>query len=285
VGEVGQAAGAASGVPAEGVKPGEDGTPLDSPVLLPEVLAGITVAADAADAARLLENLERRAADQRLRDELAANDFDGPGWRRFQEELARYGIAVLRAWMHSGFVFKLASARGLRLYPTELELEELYRDSDVRQELADMTVAVALHRFRERALVGGEWRFEGGASLATFFMGTCLYAFPNEFRRRRVEREKWRRQDRVDPAVAAQDALPDPASDPAVIVPGNLRVCQRLRAADPRAAAILALTIDDYQQDEIAEVLGEPSVRAVEGVLYRWRVTEKQRMRGRGAAS
>lgn len=188
--------------------------------------------------------------------------------------------------MHSGYVFRLAAARGLLLRPTELELEELHRDSDVRQELADVTVAVALNRFRVRALVGGEWRFEGGASMATFFMGTVLYVFPNEFRRRRVEREKWRRQDKGDPAVAVLEAgrVLDPAADPAVIVAGNLRVSGQLEAADPRAAAILALTIDDYRQDEIAEVLGERSVRAVEGVLYRWRVTEKQRMREGGAA-
>jgi hypothetical protein len=65
-----------------------------------------------------------------------------------------------------------------------------------------------------------------------------------------------------------------------VIATGNTRVCEQLQAADPRARAILALTIDGYQQDEIAELLGETSVRAVEGVLYRWRVQEKQRMQG-----
>ncbi len=34
-----------------------------------------------------------------------------------------------------------------------------------------MTVALALPRFRELALVRGGWRYEGGASLATYFMG------------------------------------------------------------------------------------------------------------------
>lgn len=276
MGDVGP--GAASGVPAA-VKPGEDDAiGLDAPVLLPDVLYGISSAADAEDARRLQENLQRRAADQRLRDELAAHDFAGPAYQRFQEELARYGLSVLLAWMHSGYVFKLVNARGLPLHPTDLELQELHRDTDVRQELAGMTVAVALPRFRERALVGGEWESEKGAGLPTFFMGTCLYVFPNEFRRRHAQQEKWCRQDRCDPALAVLEA--DAVSNPAVIVTGSMRVRERLQSADPRAAAIVALTLDGYSQEEIAAMLGEPSVRAVEGVLYRWRVEERQRTGG-----
>ena len=279
MGDVGPAGqGAASGVPTAEVKPGRDKNASDSLVPTPEVLHGILSAAAVADALRLQENLQRRAADQRLLDELAAHDFSGREYQRFQEELARYGISVLRAWMHSGYVFKLVSARGLPLHPTELELEELQRDADVRQELAGMTVAVALPRFRDRALVGGEWRPDGGASLATYFMGACLYVFPNEFRRRRVQREKWERQDGGDPAVTMNEI--DTASDPAVIATDSIHIRERLLAADPRTRAILALTLDGYQQDEIVEMLGESSVRAVEGVLYRWRRQVKQRIEG-----
>jgi hypothetical protein len=41
--------------------------------------------------------------------------------------------------------------------------------------------------------------------------------------------------------------------------------------------AIVALTVDGYSQEEIVEPLGEASVRAVQGVLYRWRTKERQR--------
>ncbi len=51
---------------------------------------------------------------------------------RTQHELAAYGMSVLRGWMHSGYVFKLAAGRGFAMYPTEAELEELFRDSDTR---------------------------------------------------------------------------------------------------------------------------------------------------------
>jgi DNA-directed RNA polymerase specialized sigma24 family protein len=230
-------------------------------------------AVDAEDARQLDEGLRRRAADQELRDELARHDFAGPQYRRFQEELARYGTAVLRAWMHSGYVFKLTASRGFSLFPTDAELEELHQDSDARDDLANMTVAVALPQFRDRALAGGGWRAEGGAALPTYFMGACLYVFPNEFRKRRVQDEKSRRQDRLDPAVALTEK--ERRIDPAAEATGNIYVADRIRSADPRAQAVVALTVDGWSQEEIAELLGKRSVRAVEGTLYRWRTKRK----------
>jgi hypothetical protein len=247
-------------------------------VPLPDVLCGMPSSVDAAAARQLEEGLQRRMADKQLRDELAAQDFSGPRYGRFQEELARYGTAVLRAWMYSGYIFNLVSARGFAIHPTDTELEELHRDSEVREDLANMTVALALPRFREHALIGGGWRHEGGAGLLTYFMGSCLYVFPNEFRKRRVQREKWRRQNGRDPAITMQEA--DHTSDPGVRATGNIQVLDHLRDIDPRTRAIVALTIDDYSQEEIVEFLAEPSVRAVEGVLYRWRTQYKDRMQG-----
>jgi DNA-directed RNA polymerase specialized sigma24 family protein len=53
-----------------------------------------------------------------------------------------------------------------------------------------------------------------------------------------------------------------------------MRVREDLGRMDPRTRAIVALRMDGYRQEEIAEMLGETSVRAVEGVLYRWRVRQ-----------
>jgi hypothetical protein len=87
------------------------------------------------------EGLARRLADQKLRDALAAEGFTGRRYRRFEEELAAYGISVLRGWLYTGYILQLASKRGFHLKPTEFELAELARDSDAREELANMTVA------------------------------------------------------------------------------------------------------------------------------------------------
>ncbi|MEE1782672.1 hypothetical protein PUR71_07010 [Streptomyces sp. SP17BM10] len=220
------------------------------------------------------ENIDQRMADQRIVELLAQDGFEGPRYDRFVDELVRYGIAVLRAWMHSGYVFKLVAQRGFGLNPHELELEELHRNTDLREELATMTVALALPRFRQRAFVEGGWRLDGGASITTYFMGACAYDFPNQFRQWRTSEE---RQSRV---LGRQKAVyEDPLRTLSVAdeVLGNLRVITDIEGLDdPRVRAAVAMTIDGYSQEEIREVLDAKTVRAVEGLLYRWRTKAKQ---------
>lgn len=212
------------------------------------------------------------AGDRKLVEVLATCGFAGPGFDRFRDELARYAVSVLSAWMYSGYVFQLAARRGFALRPTAAELDELHRDSSVRQELAVMIVAVALPAFREHALVGGGWRANGGASLTTYFLGACLTVFPNEFRKHRSQRQRWQAQDASGQKAAG--SRPAAIGDPADLIAGTMRVREDLAHMDPRTRAIVALRMDGYREEEIAELLGEASVRAVEGVLYRLRVRQ-----------
>ncbi|MFD8290588.1 hypothetical protein [Streptomyces lavendulae] len=225
------------------------------------------------EALRLEARIDRRCSDEKTIGFLAAEGFAGSEYDRFVEELVRYGISVLRGWMHSGFIFHLVAQRGFGLTPHERDLEELARDSDVREELATMTIARALPRFRLRALVEGGWTVDGGASLTTYFMGACLYDFPNEFRRHRAAREGFRR------ALQQQAELYEPAVgvlSPADQVVGELRVLEDLRNIPSiRMRTAVALTIDGYTQEEIRHVLEAPTVRAVEGLLHRWRAKAK----------
>ncbi|MFH8939505.1 hypothetical protein [Streptomyces griseosporeus] len=256
---------------------GEQGRLLGAPVPL-EAQREMN-AAEARQAKKLQESLDRRMADQRMVQLLSGSGFTGPHYVRFEDELARYGISVLRGWLYSGYVFKLVAARGFDLKPHELELEELAQDSDLREELAMMTVARALPVFRQRALVEAGWRAEGGASIATYFMGASAYEFPNEYRRHRVQQKRWRRglateeittEDRFAVHGVAEEAL------------GNLRVLKDLQDIDdPRTRAAVALTIDGYTQEEIQQLVDATSIRAIEGLLYRWRTKAKQR-EGRG---
>ncbi|MFD8085354.1 hypothetical protein ACFV4F_27060 [Kitasatospora sp. NPDC059722] len=221
------------------------------------------------EARRLQESIDRRMADQRIVQLLAGDGFAGRRYDRFVEELVRYGIAVLKAWMHSGYIFKLVAARGYGLKAHERELEQLHLDNDLREELATMTIACALPRFREQAFVEGGWRFEGGASITTYFMGACAYDFPNEFRRWRASEGRQSRALRRQEAVTQE---PVRALSVADEVLGNLRVVADLEDIDdPRTRAAVAMVIDGYSQEEIREVLGAATVRVVEGLLYRWR--------------
>jgi hypothetical protein len=60
-------------------------------------------------------------------------------------------------------------------------------------------------------------------------------------------------------------------------VTGLAQVADVLRRLKPREQEIVAFHYDDYSHEEIMELTGAESVRAVEGVLYRWRTREKQR--------
>ncbi|WP_244297670.1 hypothetical protein [Streptomyces griseoflavus] len=42
----------------------------------------------------------------------------------------------------------------------------------------------------------------------------------------------------------------------------------------------MALTLDGYSQEEIRELVDATTVRAVEGLMYRWRTKAKQNRRG-----
>ncbi|MBT2230047.1 hypothetical protein [Nonomuraea sp. NEAU-A123] len=138
--------------------------------------------------------------------------------------------------------------------------------------------AVALQHFHERALLGGAWRHEGGASLTTYFMGACLRVFPNEYRKYRASCKRWTQAHLYEARTVEPDDRP--LVGPEAIVVGNARVWEDLRRTDERTRAIIALMIDGYTQDKIAELLQEPSVRAVEGVIYRWRSRYKHRKGG-----
>ncbi|MCZ0211341.1 hypothetical protein OZK63_38935 [Streptomyces sp. UMAF16] len=271
----GSAGGEAAAARARDLQPSGESTRRDLGAPVPASFEGMTPQQER-EAQRAKENIDRRMADQRLLQMLSEDGFKGPQYDRFVQELVRYGISVLRAWMHSGYIFKLVAQRGYGLKPHELELEELASNSELREELAYMTVALALPRFRQRAFIDGGWSFSGGASITTYFMGACLYDFPNEFRKYRAAEERQRRalrqQEHYQPRVSSLNVADE--------VLGNLRVLDDLNGIDDvRTRAAVALTLDGYTQAEIQELLDAASERAVEALIYRWRTKTKRQMR------
>jgi hypothetical protein len=176
---------------------------------------------------RLQEYIERRDADWKLRELLAEVDFAGPRYRRFEEEIAAYGLAVLRGWLRTGYVFALTAQLGYYLHPTAAELRELAYDAEARHELADMTIALTLPSFRQRALVEGGWRVDGGAAIATYFTGACLRVFVNEFRKRRRWQQEWQTHIQQDVDVWSMQGA---AGDPELIAIDGIAIEEHLSA-------------------------------------------------------
>ncbi|MGV9336511.1 RNA polymerase sigma factor [Nocardia sp. NPDC003726] len=202
------------------------------------------------------------AADAELFDLLREEDFSGPGWELLEERLARHGLSVLEVWLQNGEVFAQASARGMQLEPTEFELDELRRGADVRDELKFFSVAKALVLFRQKARDGVGWAAEGGASIETYFVTGCVYAFVSAFSKRRKEERKWAADTLIrldDPRVPVDELTAAAARD--VANPTERTLVRDLARAvleswAPRDKAILWGKVNDKSNREIAQELG-----------------------------
>jgi hypothetical protein len=174
------------------------------------------------EAQRRRDALERRLADNKLLSMLAASNFTGPLYRRFEDELAAYGMAVLRDLMSSREIFALAAAQGSAIRPSNTEIEELSRNSEAREDLSSMTVALALPQFRRHLTVDYSRLDMGrGDTLASQFISACMSVFPNEFRKRRLAAKRWNN------TVLSEAGHPDvvsPDADPSDILSGKVRL-------------------------------------------------------------
>lgn len=225
-----------------------------------------------ADEEAAREKNQRLAADQELVNELAADNFAGSLYDRFTDQLTRYALGVLPALISSGEIFQRVAARGFDLKPSSEEIAELRRDAGTRQSLAGATVANALPWFRDHALVKGGWSAARGACLTTYFVGACDFYFPNQMRAWRREQQHTQHLLRADQDLVLLAGADDTVPGPEAAAIGNLWVNERIGDADDRIRMILFLKINGYSYEEIAEACGGTiSVRAVEGLVYRWR--------------
>lgn len=217
------------------------------------------------EAERAAESLERRQADLELRNDLALAGFQGRQWDRFAEELARYGRAVMKAWCYSGEIFNQCRKKNCNPGPAP----EHWTDDD-RDGLADDVVAAAIITFRERALVGRGWDWSAGASLKTYFIGACVYQFPNAFRRWRTEERAWNQLRRLDPSADEflQQRNHDDTEYMALVHLESNAAFANL--PDDRTKIAMLLQSQGYTYPEIGELLGT-SAKAVDGLLIRQR--------------
>jgi DNA-directed RNA polymerase specialized sigma24 family protein len=211
----------------------------------------------------------RRLAEGRLRDRLAEAGFRGRDYERFQDELVRYGLQVVTNWIRNGKIVEKARQRGvpgLRPPPPTLAADA--------EDLAVETLARALPRFREQALVAGGWDPDAGASLTTYFMGTCLYSFAEAYRAwcradDRRQKERLAAEEAYRLAASCACGPEDTALGPEDTALARLAVAERLSSGS-RAERAKFLQAAGYSHKEIGEMLGT-TARAVEGLLRRQR--------------
>lgn len=212
---------------------------------------------------RAAERLERLAADRELVQRLALHGYEGTEWKKFATALAEYGFQVMKAWIKSGLVFAKCASKGVGLR----NLHDVPRSDDDAGEIAGETVALAIRSFREKVLVPKRWDPTKGATLKTFFIGQCLFQFPNTIRRWASERNA-RPVD--DATLGSELALRQarPSTEVLAQLSRGLEILAKLPKQDPTCLKVLMEM--GYSQEEIGEMLGT-SEKAIEMRLYRSR--------------
>ncbi|MFD9740092.1 RNA polymerase sigma factor [Umezawaea sp. NPDC059074] len=211
--------------------------------------------------------------DRHLWSVLLAEQCAGPAWSDFVNKLAGYGHAVMMAWLISGEIFHQCKRHNC--WPGE---PPPYWEHEDMVGLSGDTVAKAIVDFRDRAVLGGEWRPESGASLKTYFITGCVYAFPNHYRKWRTEHDRRRRFEARTVDVDSIAGLPS-GDDPADLVVKRLSVQAGLGGIKhPVAHKAIILQEMGYTLGEIAELLGVTR-NVVKSAL------ERHRFQGRRAVS
>jgi hypothetical protein len=216
------------------------------------------------------DTVDRLAADFDLVTDLGLRRFEGPDYDYFATELARYGMAVISAWMGQGLIFARCRDRGFGGLPV---LDRPFTEDEIT-ELTGETVAKALNRFREGVLMTQKWDYRKGASLRTYFVGQCLIRFANIYRQWWEGEERNRLQWAEDDVL---DALLPKGDDPAGRTVDRIVADAALQGVrDPRVRRAMVLTGADWTQQQIAQTLGVTE-KAVERMLS----NERGRLRRR----
>lgn len=218
------------------------------------------------------ERVDRLTADAILIKGLRAQGFQGADWDELANELARYGCAVIGAWIHRDQIQRECAKKRI---PAPALPGALREDAQAISSVTDEIVARASVAFRDDVLLPGIWDPQRGASVKTFFVGQCLKHYANAVR-------YWERHEAPTPRLA------DPELELSLLDSGwrgsvehdvllSVAVYAAVQgASSARAAQILTMEAAGYSYGEIADCLGT-TVNAVKSILKR----ERARMRAR----
>lgn len=216
----------------------------------------------------MADNVDRLQGDADLVTSLALAKYEGPLWDYFSNELAKYGYAVIKSWVATKVIFARCKQKGfgLRVLDRDFKQEEI-------EGLANYTVAKALHYFRANVLMKRRWDPTKGASLRTFFIGQCIFQFPNIYRDWLEEDERSRRHGFTDDMGEVDFHLPLTAPVERQVIATNMASQAMAEIRDPRVRRAMRMTADGFPQADIARVLGV-STKTVERMLANERVRQ-----------
>ncbi len=208
-----------------------------------------------ADAARLSRLVE---ADAQWLAEVAEAGFQGPVFDEGADRLVLAAVAKVKGRLLSGEILRASAKAGRPVVAADAGLRQLRACPADLDALAWDVVERAWGLFTERALVGGRWNPEGGATLAGYLQAFCTRELKNAYM-------KWlprflRRDDVLaDPVdlseLLARDRSPTGSGgpEPFVLDADAQALLDHLALPQQQALVLVAL---GYQKNEAAAILG-----------------------------
>lgn len=214
-----------------------------------------------------LDHDERRRRQLEHYDRAKAEGFGGPWFEALATSVVHYAMGIVDGWIVSGLIWSKVRWPVKRT-PTEQRLLEC--DQLTRMELINKVALKALDNWVKAELAGRGWDRDGGASLNSWFVTGCMYAFPNEFSKWQTQ-QRWREN---------EDAASDIGVEDFDIEDEQVAECRRARKTletpewrtelnhdlelalsmldNEEERAIVKLKALGYPIAEIAEVVGKP---------------------------
>ncbi|MFD7844436.1 hypothetical protein ACFV4K_16040 [Nocardia sp. NPDC059764] len=213
---------------------------------------------------------ERSAAEHELFELVRKAGFEGPAWKPLADSLVRHALAILGPWVRSGWIFAVAEREGMPLRPTAQE--RLLVETRFAEDFVRETITRALERFRRAARDGDGWDADSGQSLGGYFLGACVRAFVEHFRRSRRGGDLYQYQPASTVAVVSAHGpelseVMAAAEDVTGSVVSRLAFRSRLEGLSDRDRALAWGKAMGLSAREIAQLFAFPSVPAVE---VRW---------------
>jgi DNA-directed RNA polymerase specialized sigma24 family protein len=228
--------------------------------------------------------LARLLGDAELLLRLQLSDYADRIWNPIGEEFARYGLAVLSAWLANRTIFGRVKAR--TGYTLTSPPEDWLASKHAIDDLASMTVVFALRYFKHRVLIPNRWDPARGASLRTYFVGQCLFQFANVYK-------SWLREEqerRATEAIVADDDLLYLAGGMGdvehLVVTHDDAVAALAEVSTDRARQAFVMKAAGYSHAEIADAVGLADQKSVENLLgYQVRRLRQTNLRRLGGTS
>jgi DNA-directed RNA polymerase specialized sigma24 family protein len=224
------------------------------------------------------ERSRRLAADRRLIEILAHENFEGERfaqlYRKLADKLTGYAWPILMKWLSNGQIFRECERYRKPVNRSAAAYGWTYED---RLQIATDTIIDAVEFFRDYGLRRGKWDWQRGASLRVYFVGACVCRFP------RVH-ERWWKERLVTQSLllATQDneeqqvdhplnLVADSQSDPCTLVVVRDEAHRAIRQmTDPQLRQVVLLRAVGYTQSEAAHEAGLTE-KAAERRLHRYR--------------